>query len=103
MSWVGDQVSVADLHFGAWLARVVFLVGGTASDDGNTITSKLEARVGGGFSLPKDFSVAEARRRAGLPAKEDEAGETRQSRFAAFWDAIKERPSWKKVYGEGLH
>ena len=63
---------------------------------------KIEAHVGNGFSLPKDFSVAEARRRAGLPALNVPPNE-RQSRFAAVWDAIKERPSWKKVYTEGLH
>lgn len=46
--------------------------------------------------------MAEARRRAGLPATNVPPNE-RQSRFAAFWDAIRERPSWKKVYADGLH
>jgi hypothetical protein len=27
----------------------------------------------------------------------------KQSKLAAFWEAIKERPSWKKVYEAGLH
>lgn len=78
------------------------LCGADAQDSGNTVVQKLEAHVGGGFSLPKDFSVTEARRRAGLPPGNVSPTE-RQTRFAAFWDAMKERPSWKKVYADGLH
>lgn len=98
----GDQLSIADLHLAAWLARIAKLSGAQASDDGNTVVSKIEEHVGGGFKLTKDFSVAEARRRAGLPATNVPPTE-RQARFAAFWDAMKERPSWKKVYADGLH
>ena len=59
----GDQLSVADLHLAAWLTRLAHLAGATAADDGNTVVAKIEAHVGSGFALPKDFSVAEARRR----------------------------------------
>lgn len=99
---LGDQISIADLHLAAWLARIAKLSGGQASDDGNTIVQKIEEHIGDSFSLPKDFSVAEARRRAGLPATNIPPTE-RQARLAAFWDAIKERPSWKKIYADGLH
>ena len=101
-SHTGDQLSIADIHLAAWLARVAKLSGATATDDGNTAIAKIEAHVGGDFELPKDFSIVEARRRAGLPPA-NVLPEDRQNRFAAFWDAIKERPSWKKVYAEGLH
>ncbi|RDX55810.1 hypothetical protein OH76DRAFT_1396154 [Lentinus brumalis] len=99
---LGDQVSVADLHLAAWLARIASLSGASVSDDGNTAVAKIEAHVGDSFSLSREFSVAEARRRAGIPVTGVEPTE-RQSKLAAFWDAVKERPSWKKVYGEGLH
>ncbi|RPD82505.1 hypothetical protein L226DRAFT_578786 [Lentinus tigrinus ALCF2SS1-7] len=99
---LGDQLSVADLHLAAWLARIASLSGASASDDGNAAVAKIEAHVGDGFSLDREFSVAEARRRAGIPVTGVEPTE-RQSKLAAFWDAVKERPSWKKVYGEGLH
>ncbi|KAI0726172.1 hypothetical protein C8Q72DRAFT_784202 [Fomitopsis betulina] len=99
---LGDQLSLADLHLAAWLARVVSLAGGTIADDGASVVGKLEAHVGGGFTLVKDFSVAEARRRAGLPVADPESKE-RQNRIAAFWDAVRERPSFKKVYKDGLH
>ncbi|KAI0375051.1 hypothetical protein BV20DRAFT_960106 [Pilatotrama ljubarskyi] len=99
---LGDQLSIADLHLAAWLSRIAFLADANASDDGNTAVGKIESHIGDGFSLPKDFSVAEARRRAGLAATGTDSTE-RQNKLAAFWDAIKERPSWKKVYADGLH
>lgn len=95
-------MSIVDLHLAAWLARVAKLSGATAEDDGNTATAKIENHIGHGFGLPKDVSIVEARRRAGLPPVNVQPHET-QNRFAAFWDAVKERPSWKKVYGHGLH
>lgn len=101
-SCAGDQLSIADLHLAAWLARIAFLSGAVASDDGNTAVGKIELHIGGGFSLPKDFTVAEARRRAGLAATNLDSTE-RQNKLAAFWDVMKERPSWKKVYANGLH
>ncbi|KAI0756942.1 hypothetical protein C8Q80DRAFT_1215734 [Daedaleopsis nitida] len=99
---LGDQLSIADLHLAAWLARIAFLSGGTASDDGNTVIAKIEAHIGSGFTLPKDFSIAEARRRAGIPVNGTESTE-QQSKLATFWDTMKERASWKKVYGTELH
>jgi len=99
---LGDQLSIADLSLTPWVTRLAQLSGASPADDGNTIVRKIEAHIGEGFSLPRDFSVAEARRRAGVPPAEDEADE-HQARLASFWDAIKERPSWKKVYADGLH
>ncbi|KAF8227425.1 hypothetical protein L208DRAFT_1424732 [Tricholoma matsutake] len=92
---LGDQFSVADLHLAAWTARLVKLAGGTAEDDGNTVVTKLEAHIGNGFILPKDFQDTDAQ---GIDSQE-----ARRSKLSAFWDAVKERPSWKKVYGNGLY
>lgn len=78
------------------------LSGATPSEDGNAVLAKIEAHVGDGLTLMKEFSIAEARRRAGIPAAGVEPTE-RQSKLAAFWDSVKERSSWKRVYGEGLH
>jgi hypothetical protein len=98
----GDQISLADIHLIAWLARIAKLTGGLPTDDGNTIISKIESRLGCTFS--QDISVVEARRRAGLDAGIAPPAEgRRQSRLAALWDTMKDRESWKKVYGAGLH
>ncbi|KAI5898526.1 uncharacterized protein SCHCODRAFT_02612356 [Schizophyllum commune H4-8] len=83
----GDQLSIADLHIAGWLATLIRLAGGTNGLDGKAAVSKLEQHVGGGFTLPKEFKTAE-----------DET----ISKLAAFWDSMRERASWKKVYGDGL-
>ncbi|KAF7436789.1 hypothetical protein PC9H_003622 [Pleurotus ostreatus] len=93
---LGDQLSVADLHLMAWLARMIKLAGGSFSDDGNTAIAKLENRVGNGFKLPQDYHLSELQRQEGASA-------ATQSKLAAFWDAVGERASWKKVYGNGLY
>ncbi|KAF7347854.1 Glutathione S-transferase [Mycena venus] len=85
---LGDQLSVVDLSLAGWIRAVVMLAGGSAGDDGSTAIGKLEASFGGGFSLPKDFQVVDARRKDGAAV----------SKLAGFWDAMSERASWKKVY-----
>jgi len=98
---LGDQLSLADIHLIVWLARVAKLTGGLPTDDGNAIVSKIESRLGCTFT--QDISVVEARRRAGLdPGTVPPADGRRQSRLAALWDSMRERESWKKVYGAGL-
>ncbi|KZP31389.1 hypothetical protein FIBSPDRAFT_926046 [Athelia psychrophila] len=87
----GDQISIADLHLAGWLARIVSLSGGSISEDGDTVTAKVEAHIGGGFQFPKE-----------APATGGAVGArtTPQSKLAAFWDAIKDRPSFQRVYAE---
>jgi len=119
---LGDQLSLADIHLAVWLARIAHLSGALPSEDGNSVIKKVEGLVGTKFV--KDISIVEARRRAGLDSavKFPGAGgegkangaisqtiqpstdkSSRQSKLAAFWETIKERPSWKKVYEAGLH
>ncbi|KAF9478539.1 hypothetical protein BDN70DRAFT_933330 [Pholiota conissans] len=89
---LGEQFSIADLHLAGWLARVGKLAGVTRQDDGETMVKKLEGRVGGGFRLVRDFR----NERGGV----EKGAETK---LGAFWDAVGERDSWKKVYSEGLY
>ncbi|KAH9950372.1 hypothetical protein B0H21DRAFT_819183 [Amylocystis lapponica] len=79
---LGDQLSIADLHLAAWLARLATLSGGSAAEDG---------LLGGRGAAA-----------AGVLSTGPESTD-RQNRLAAFWDAAKERASFKKVYGDGLH
>ncbi|KAJ7103554.1 hypothetical protein B0H15DRAFT_942974 [Mycena belliarum] len=85
---LGDQLSIADLSLAAWIRSLVILAGGALTDDGVAAIGKLEAHIGGGFSLPKDFKVVDARRK----------GDAEVSKLAGFWEAMGERASWKKVY-----
>jgi glutathione S-transferase len=87
---LGDQISIADLHLAGWLSRVVKVSGGTKDDNGETIVVKLEKYIGGGFVMPRDFVCDQIR-----PEK--------QTKIGAFWDTIRERPGWKKVYADGLY
>lgn len=77
---------MADLHLAAWLTRIAALSGAKATDDGNTVIAKLERHIEEGFTLPKETQPT-----------------GQQSKLAVFWDVVKERPSWKKVYADGLH
>ena len=70
-------MSLADLHLAGWLGRVLWVIQARAEDDGKTAVNKL-------------------RKAAGLE-------ELEESKLAVFWDALKERASWKKVYGAGLY
>jgi len=119
---LGDQLSLADIHLAVWLARIAHLSGALPSEDGNSVMEKIGGLVGTKFA--KDISIVEARRRAGLNSSVGLPGtgvegkangsppqtiqpstdkNSRQSKLAAFWETIKERPSWKKVYEAGLH
>ncbi|KII86468.1 hypothetical protein PLICRDRAFT_144201 [Plicaturopsis crispa FD-325 SS-3] len=89
---LGDQFSLVDIHLAAWLAHLVALSGGDASDDGATAIGKLEAHAG--IALPKDAAVQDSAQRPDAP---------QQSKLAVFWTAVKEKPSWQKVYSEGLY
>ncbi|KAF5313175.1 hypothetical protein D9619_003288 [Psilocybe cf. subviscida] len=86
---LGDQFSIADLHLAGWFTHVVKLAGGTASEDGSTIVKKLEAHIGAGFAFPQNFVSEQARR-------ENKTGG--QTKLGAFWDAVRQRPSWKKTW-----
>lgn len=88
---LGDQVSIADLHFSAWLCHLVKLAGGSPSDDGDTAVKKVEGHIGNGFILPEDFLSS-----AFSPFTEEKPA--LKSRLAAFWDAMSTRPSWKRAF-----
>ncbi|RDB29504.1 hypothetical protein Hypma_015549 [Hypsizygus marmoreus] len=92
---LGDQFSVGDLHLAAWIARLVKLAGGTYEDDGQTAIGKLENHIGSGFALPKDFQAEDGESKEARPGY--------QSKLGAFWDAMRGRPSWNKVYGQGIY
>jgi len=93
---LGEQYSLADPHLTAWLARVVSLAGGTASDNGITVIEKLEKHMGSSLALPTNSQSPGSR-----PAAAEQP--SAKTKLAVYWDAVKERPSWKKVYANGLH
>ncbi|KAG2150031.1 hypothetical protein BD769DRAFT_1624570 [Suillus cothurnatus] len=88
---LGDQVSIADIHLSAWLSLLVRLAGGSPFDDGDVAIKRVEKRIGNGFVFPEDFLSSTF-----SPFTEEKA--VARSKLAAFWDAMKSRSSWKKVY-----
>lgn len=73
---LGDQISLADLHLIPWLARVAAVASGI---------------VGGGEAMESLDKVLQ-----GFGGKVGD-------KVKAFWTAFGERPSFKEVYGQGLH
>ncbi|GAW03596.1 glutathione S- partial [Lentinula edodes] len=92
---LGEQYSIADPHLTAWLARVVMLAGGSSSDNGNVVIEKLEKHIGSSLVLPNIVS-------SDAPRTDAERSSAR-TKLGIYWDTVKERSSWKKVYGHGLH
>jgi len=99
---LGEQFSIADLHLAPWLARIAFLTGCSASESGDSVVAKLEARIGDNFTFPKDFIAMAAPDLNADPALAITPG-AKRAKLAAFWDEMKIRPSWKKAYGDELH
>ncbi|THH04733.1 hypothetical protein EW146_g10099 [Bondarzewia mesenterica] len=94
---LSDQFSIADIHIVAWLAWLIKLSGGNTTDNGADAIRKLERHVVGGFRLPKDAFPPSSQ----VPSSEGTTlmNPVAQAKLSIIWDNIKERPSWKKVYG----
>lgn len=87
---LGDQFSIADLHLAAWFTRVAKLCGVSGSDDGKTAVEKIESYIGVGAFLARDYSADMTRR-----------GE-KVAKLGVFWESVKGRESWQKIYGAGV-
>ncbi|KAF8642330.1 hypothetical protein AX16_009599 [Volvariella volvacea WC 439] len=72
---LGDQLSIADVHLEAWLTRALAIAGATAADSGEVAVKRLQEYTG---------------------------AEGHYGKLVGYWERIKERSSWKKVYGNGL-
>ncbi|KAG6851078.1 hypothetical protein H0H93_002970 [Arthromyces matolae] len=96
----GDALDVRKQFFAeaenSWEALkdvLVKLSGGLYEEDGETAIRKLEVHIGGGFKLPKHSEeIGDGQERTG-----------EHNKLATFWDAMRVRPSWKEVYGQGLY
>lgn len=98
---LGDQLSIADLHLGPWLAHIASLLGCTDADSGDELIARLEARIGSQFKFPKDFQLMVVPDLHANPAQKVTLEEKR-AKLAVFWEAMKTRSSWKKAYPGGL-
>lgn len=77
---LGDQLSLADLHVGVWLARLVQLAAGPASSETKQWPKLLSTLSG---PIGPDFKVG--------------------PKLSAFWAEIIAREAFNKVYAAGLH
>ncbi|KAJ3823376.1 hypothetical protein EV361DRAFT_1020387 [Lentinula raphanica] len=92
---LGEQYSIADPHLTAWLTTVVLLAGGDVSDNGNVIIEKLEKHIGSNLVLSKVIAVEAPRTDTERPMA--------RTKLGMYWDTVKERPSWKQIYGNKVH
>ncbi|KZS96016.1 hypothetical protein SISNIDRAFT_483421 [Sistotremastrum niveocremeum HHB9708] len=75
---LGDQLSLADLHLAAYITRLVTLSGGDGSKSGiDSIAKHASSSAAGGHV-------------------------TIGPKVRGYWEAIIERESWKKIYGNGI-
>jgi len=86
---LGDQLSLVDLHLAAWMTFLFFLAGAPPPPP---IQNVLERPYTGYGMLDNTI-----RTHAGDPTF------VLGCNIRAFWEAMKDRDSWSKVYGEGLH
>lgn len=78
----GDQISLADLHITAWLARILFIASNLESDkDEISALKKVLTKIEGS----------------------EEASRGLGPKLIQYWNTVKTRPSFQKVYKSGLH
>lgn len=84
---------------------MAYLSDASPTDNGDTVIAKIEVRVGGGFALPKSFqTIVVPKNPAAAEGTELQLTPgAKRAKLAAFWDEMRIRPSWSKVYGEKLH
>ena len=106
------------MHLAPWLTRLASLCDGKPTDNGDTIVSKITAKLNafysssaaangasasGEFKFPKTFQSTIIPDDGKVdPALAGSAATTRRIKLAVFWDEISARPSWRRVYGGGL-
>ncbi|SPC66347.1 uncharacterized protein UHOD_07587 [Ustilago sp. UG-2017b] len=72
---LGDQISLADLHLVPWIARVSAVAGGKTGEDALVALDAVLAEYGGKVG----------------------------QKVRVLWNEFSERPSFRDVYGQGLH
>jgi hypothetical protein len=70
------------------------------NDEGDIAITKVESHIGPEFHFVRDFAAFLA---TGGAPRQDGGLPPYQSKLAAFWDAMRERSSFKKVYCDGLY
>ena len=87
---------------GGFTAAYKALSPGYAADSGDTVITKIEQRIGDQFALPKDFAQIASPELGADPSLQITPG-AKRVKLAVFWDEMKGRASWMKVYRDGLH
>ena len=106
------------MHLAPWLTRLASLCDGKPTDNGDTIVSKITAKLNafhsssaaangasasGEFKFPKTFQSTIIPDDGKVdPALAGSSATTRRIKLAVFWDEMSARPSRRKEYGGGL-
>lgn len=92
----GDQLSLADLHLGAWFTRLLYVSGAPSPTSSSQTTPKADGPIQAEYS---GFKKLEDSIRIHTGDEEFLLG----SKIRTFFELLKDRESWKQVYADGLH
>ncbi|KAF8530955.1 hypothetical protein JB92DRAFT_2693328 [Gautieria morchelliformis] len=93
---LGDQISLADMHLAAWFTRLLFVSGASNPPSSAPTTPKAANPYEDVYSGFKQLEET----------VRDRTGDDTfvlGSKIRAFFTLIKNRESWKQVYGDELH
>jgi hypothetical protein len=94
--FAGDQLSLADMHLGAWCTRLLFVSGAPSPPPSAQTTPKAE-------DLPEAEYIGFKNLEDSIRSHTGDQGFLLGAKVRSFFNLLKDRESWRQVYADGLH